>query len=292
VPDHFGRAFAIGAALNIVFVVIEGGYGIISGSVALLADASHNLGDVLGLLTAWGASSLARKLPSDRYTYGLRSSSMLAALINAIALLLITGGIAWEAIRRLFEKGEVAGPTVMIVATVGILINGLTAALFAGGRKGDINVRGAFLHMLSDTLVSAGVVAAGAVIWFTHWFWIDPLVSLAIAGLIIWSTWGLLRESLNMVLQAVPDAIEPTAVRETLAGLPGVTALHDLHIWPMSTTETALTCHLVMPAGHPGDAFLAQACTLLHDRYKIGHATLQVETDANFACPLEPAHVV
>ena len=291
-PDHFGRAFLIGATLNIGFVGIEGVYGVTSGSVALLADAGHNLGDVMALLAAWVASILTKRLPSDRYTYGLRSTSMLAALFNATALLVITGGIAWEAIRRLFEKGEVAGPTVMIVAAIGILINGLTAAMFAAGRKGDINIRGAFMHMLSDMLVSAGVVAAGAVIWLTHWFWIDPVVSLIISGLIVWGTWGLLRESLNMVLQAVPDAIEPVDVRRALASMEGVTALHDLHIWPMSTTETALTCHLVMPGGHPGDAFLAQACAMLHDRYQIGHATLQVEIDEGFACPLEPAHVV
>lgn len=292
IPDSFGRAFAIGTALNAAFVLIEGGYGLISGSVALLADAGHNLGDVLGLITAWGATRLARRLPSDRFTYGLRSSSMLAALFNATALLIVTGGIAGEALRRLFEPGVVAGPTVMAVAAVGIVINGATAALFASGRKGDINIRGAFLHMLSDALVSAGVVAAGALIWATHWFWVDPVVSLVISGLIVWSTWSLLRESLNMVLQAVPPAIDPTQVRASLAGLNGVSALHDLHIWPMSTTETALTCHLVMPGGHPGDAFLAEACRMLNTRFKIGHSTLQVEIDENFACPLEPDHVV
>jgi cobalt-zinc-cadmium efflux system protein len=265
---------------------------VISHSVALLADAGHNLGDVLGLLTAWGASELARRQPTARYTYGYRSSSMLAALFNGVVLLVITGGIAWEAIRRLFEKGEVMGPTVMAVAAAGILVNGLTAALFASGRKGDLNVRGAFLHMLSDALVSAGVVVAGAVIWFTGWSMIDPAVSIAISALIVWSTWGLLKESLKMVLQAVPEAIDPAEVNAALASLPGVTALHDLHIWPMSTTETALTCHLVMPQGHPGDSFLAEVCTMLNQRYRIGHATVQVETDTNFACPLEPAHVV
>ena len=274
------------------FVLIEGVYGLISGSMALLADAGHNLGDVLGLLTAWGASRLATRLPSDRFTYGLRSSSMLAALFNATALLIITGGIAGEALRRLFEPGVVMGPTVMVVAAIGIAINGATAAMFASGRKGDINIRGAFLHMLSDALVSAGVVAAGALIWMTHWFWVDAMVSLAISALIVWSTWSLLRESLNMVLQAVPDAIDPARVRGALTALPGVKALHDLHIWPMSTTETALTAHLVMPGGHPGDAFLADACRMLQDQYRIGHSTLQVEIDEGFACPLEPDHVV
>lgn len=292
VPESFGRAFAIGAALNVGFVLVEGAYGLISGSVALLADAGHNLGDVLGLLTAWGASRLALRQPSDRFTYGLRSTSMLAALFNATTLLLVTGGVVTEALHRLVVPGPVAGPTVMVVAAIGIAINGATAALFASGRKGDINIRGAFLHMLSDAVVSAGVVVAGGVIWLTGWTFIDPLVSLVISGLIIWGTWGLLRESLNMVLHAVPEAIEPRKVRDALGALPGVTALHDLHIWPMSTTETALTCHLVMPGGHPGDAFLAEACQMLQSRYKICHATLQVEVDEGFACPLEPDHVV
>ena len=273
-------------------MLIEGGYGLLSGSVALLADAGHNLGDVLGLLTAWLASRLALRRPSDRFTYGLRSSSMLAALFNATALLLVTGGIVTEALQRLFAPGPVAGPTVMIVAAIGIAINGATAALFASGRRGDINIRGAFLHMLSDAVISAGVVAAGGVIWLTGWTVVDPLVSLVLSGLIIWGTWGLMRESLNMVLHAVPDGIEPGKVRDALGALPGVSGLHDLHIWPMSTTETALTCHLVMPGGHPGDPFLAEACQMLQDRYKICHATLQVEIDETFACALEPDHVV
>jgi len=282
----------VGAALNAGFVLIEGAYGLLSGSVALLADAGHNLGDVLALLTAWLASRLALRRPSDRFTYGLRSSSMLAALFNATALLLVTGGIVTEALQRLFAPGPVAGPTVMIVAAIGIAINGATAALFASGRKGDLNIRSAFAHMLSDAVVSAGVVAAGGVIWLTGWTVIDPLVSLVLSGLIIWGTWGLLRESLNMVLHAVPDGIEPGKVRAALGALPGVSGLHDLHIWPMSTTETALTCHLVMPGGHPGDPFLAEACQMLQDRYKICHATLQVEIDESFACALEPDHVV
>lgn len=282
----------MGAALNAGFVLIEGAYGLLSGSVALLADAGHNLGDVLALLTAWLASRLALRRPSDRFTYGLRSSSMLAALFNATALLLVTGGIVTEALQRLFAPGPVAGPTVMIVAAIGIAINGATAALFASGRKGDLNIRSAFAHMLSDAVVSAGVVAAGGVIWLTGWTVIDPLVSLVLSGLIIWGTWGLLRESLNMVLHAVPDGIEPGKVRAALGALPGVSGLHDLHIWPMSTTETALTCHLVMPGGHPGDPFLAEACQMLQDRYKICHATLQVEIDESFACALEPDHVV
>ncbi len=285
-------AFAVGAALNIGFVVIEGGYGLISGSMALLADAGHNLGDVAGLLTAWTASVLARRNPTARYTYGLRSSSMLAALINASALLVITGAIAGEAFRRLFSPTPVMGPMVMGVAAVGILVNGLTAALFASGRKGDINVRGAFLHMLSDMLVSVAVVVAGGVIWLTGWGLIDPLLSLGISALIIFASFDLLRESVSMVMQAVPRAIDPQAVKTLLAEWPGVSDLHDLHIWPMSTTETALTCHLVMPKGHPGDAAISSICTALNQRFQIGHATLQIETDQSFACPLAPEHVI
>ncbi len=260
--------------------------------MALLADAGHNLGDVAGLAAAWNAHALSQKSPSQRYTYGLRSSSMLAALINSAALLVITGGIAWEAVRRLFEHNPVPGPTVMAVAAVGILVNGATAALFAAGSKGDINVRGAFLHMVSDTLVSVGVVAAGAVIWLTGWSLIDPLLCLGISALIILSSVGLLKESLGMVMQAVPKSIDPAEVGHLLSDWPGVTGIHDLHIWPMSTTETALTCHLVMPGGHPGDLALAEICSALDQKFKIGHATLQIETDENFACPLEPAHVV
>ncbi len=285
-------AFAVGAALNIGFVVIEGGYGLISGSMALLADAGHNLGDVAGLMTAWTASVLAKRNPTARYTYGLRSSSMLAALINASALLVITGAIAGEALRRLFAPTPVMGPMVMGVAAVGILVNGLTAALFASGRKGDINVRGAFLHMLSDMLVSVAVVVAGGLIWLTGWGLIDPLLSLGISALIIFASFDLLRESVSMVMQAVPRAIDPQAVKTLLAEWPGVSDLHDLHIWPMSTTETALTCHLVMPKGHPGDAAISSICTALNQRFQIGHATLQIETDQSFACPLAPEHVI
>jgi cobalt-zinc-cadmium efflux system protein len=260
--------------------------------VALLADAGHNLGDVLGLVVAWTASVLARRSPSERYTYGLGSTSVLAALFNAVVLLVITGAVAAEAARRLFAPEAPAGVTVMIVAAAGILVNGVTAALFASGRKGDLNVRGAFTHMLSDAMVAAGVVVAGGLIVLTHWAWLDPLVSLGISGLIVWGTWGLLRESLDMALDAVPGGIKPAAVRGYLAGLPGVEQLHDLHIWAMSTTETALTCHLLMPGGHPSDAFLSEVCQKLHHQFGIGHTTIQVETDAAYACPLEPEHVI
>jgi cobalt-zinc-cadmium efflux system protein len=291
-PAHFGPAFAIGAALNAGFVVVEVAYGIFGHSVALLADAGHNLGDVLGLVVAWSASVLVKRAPTPRFTYGFRGSSILAALFNAVFLLVTVGAISWEAILRLGRPEPVAGATVMIVAAIGIVVNGITAWLFASGRDSDINLRGAFLHMASDALVSAGVVAAGLVILLTDWLWLDPLVSLAVNALIIWGTWGLLRDSVGMSMAAVPRRIDPAKVRAFLEGQPGVVAIHDLHIWPMSTTEIALTCHLVMPDGHPGDAFLHQVCDGLAHRFKIGHPTLQVELDPNTSCALAPEGVV
>lgn len=261
-------------------------------SLALLADAGHNFGDVMGLLTAWGAASLAKRGPSGRYTYGLGSSSMLAALFNAVTLLVITGGVAWEAIRRLFSPEPVGGVVVMAVAAVGILVNGATAAMFASGRKGDLNVRAAFQHMLGDAVVAAGVVVAGGLILLTGLRWIDPVVSLGVSAIIVWATWGTLREALDMMLHAAPPGIDPAAVRAFLAGQPGVSTLHDLHIWPLSTTETALTAHLVMPEGHPGDQALAAVCHDLKHRFRIGHATLQVETGGVVACSLEAPGVI
>jgi cobalt-zinc-cadmium efflux system protein len=290
-PASFGTAFAIGIGLNTAFVLIEAGYGIASNSVALLADAGHNLSDVLGLAVAWAATSLSKRPPSTRYTYGLRGSSILAALFNAAFLLIAVGAIGWESISRLFHPEPVAGKTVMIVAGIGILINGLTAWLFASGRKGDLNIRGAYLHMAADAAVSAGVVVAGLVILWTGWHWLDGAVSLAIVAVIVWATWGLLRDSVAMSLSAVPSGIEPAKVLGFLRARSGVADVHDLHIWPMSTTETALTAHLVMPAGHPGDAFLLSVCDELRRHYGIGHVTLQVETDGT-ACPLAPEHVV
>ena len=291
-PADFGMAFALGAVLNTGFVIGEAAFGLASHSLALLADAGHNLGDVAALLMAWAASWLAKKQPSERYTYGLRSTSMLAALINAVVLLLITGAVAAEAVRRLIAPSPVVGVTVMAVAAVGILVNGGTALMFMSGRKGDLNVRGAFQHMLADALVAAGVVAAGGVLLVTGWLWIDPLASLIVSAIIVWGTWGLLKDSVNMVLQAVPPGIEPDAVRGYLEGSPGVEELHDLHIWAMSTTETALTAHLVMPAGHPGDRVLGRICLDLNKRFGIGHATLQIEVSAEAECALQPAHVV
>ncbi|MGU3536398.1 cation diffusion facilitator family transporter [Methylobacterium sp. A54F] len=288
-PKSFGTAFAIGIGLNTAFVVLEAAYGYASNAMSLVADAGHNLSDVLGLVVAWVAAALVRRRASARYTYGLRGSSILAALFNAVFLLVATGAIVWEAILRLLYPEPVAGVTVMVVAGIGILVNGVTAWLFASGAEGDINIRGAFLHMAADTAVSAGVVAAGGLIWFTGLAWIDPLVSLLIAGLIVWATWGLLTESVAMALSAVPAGIEPGAVRAHLAGLPGVTDLHDLHIWPMSTTEVALTAHLVMAGGHPGNAFLVEAAETLRTRFGISHATLQVEDAAGPPCRLAAA---
>ncbi|QEE39157.1 MULTISPECIES: cation diffusion facilitator family transporter [unclassified Methylobacterium] len=290
-PASFGKAFAIGIALNVGFVLVESVYGVLGNSVALLADAGHNLSDVLGLVVAWVATVLAKRAPTSRFTYGMKGSSILASLFNAVFLLVAVGAIGWEAIQRFGEPAPVAGKTVMIVAGVGILVNGITAWLFASGAKGDINIRGAFLHMAADTAVSAGVVVAGLVILYTGWAWLDPVVSLGIVAVIVWSTWGLLRDSLTMSLAAVPPGIDPMAVRAHLEGLSGVTAVHDLHIWPMSTTETALTAHLVMGGGHPGDAFLMNAARGMRERFGIGHTTLQVEKDAA-ACALAPASVV
>jgi cobalt-zinc-cadmium efflux system protein len=291
-PASFGKAFAIGIALNLGFVVIEALYGLMSNSVSLLADAGHNLGDVLGLGVAWLASVLATRAPTERFTYGMRGSSILAALFNAVFLLVTVGGLSWEAIRRLGSPQPVAGKTMMAVAAVGILVNAVTAWLFASGRKDDINLRGAFLHMASDALVSVGVVAAGLLILLTNWLWIDPVVSLVINGVIVWGTWGLLRDSVGMSMAAVPAQIDPAAVRQFLSVRGGVVAVHDLHIWPMSTTENALTCHLVMPDGHPGDAFLHELAGDLAKRFKIIHATVQIEVDPHAACALAPDEVV
>jgi len=289
-PADFGLAFAVGATLNTLFVIGEAGFGLASHSLALLADAGHNLGDVAALLMAWGASWLGKRKSSARYTYGLGSSSMLAALVNAVVLLLITGGVAAEAVRRLLQPSPVGGAMVMAVAAVGILVNGGTALMFMSGRKGDLNVRGAFQHMLADALVAAGVVVAGGLMLLTGWQWIDPLASLVVSAIIVLGTWGLLRDALNMVLQAVPPGIEPAAVRVYLEGTPGVAELHDLHIWPMSTTETALTAHLVMPTGHPGDEALGALCQGLRERFGIGHATLQIELSIEADCGLQSMH--
>jgi cobalt-zinc-cadmium efflux system protein len=292
-PARFGTAFAVGIALNAAYVAGEAVWGVLANSLALLADAGHNFGDVLSLGVAWLAASLARRAPSARYTYGLRGSSILAALSNAAVLLVVTGGIAWAAILRLIHPAPAAGRTVMIVAAVGVAVNAFTAWMFAAGRKGDLNIRAAFLHMASDALVALGVVAAGALILITGRTWIDPAVSLAIGAIIVAGTWSLMRESLDLALQAVPTGIDRAAILGYLGGLPGVSEVHDLHIWGMSTTETALTAHLVRPGGEIDDGLLAQACADLRARFSIHHATLQIESGAGVhACELAPHEVV
>lgn len=272
-----GRAFAIAIVLNTAFVAVEFGYGFAANSTALMADAGHNLSDVLGLVVAWGAVILSRKAPDSRFTYGLRSSSILAALANAVFLLLACGAIALEAVQRFSNPHPVEGMTVIVVAAIGIVINGVSAWLFASGSKGDINIRGAYLHMAADAAVSLGVVLAGVVIVYTGWVWLDPLISLVIVALIVAGTWGLLRESLKLSLSAVPANIDMNAVQTYLQQLPGVQSIHDLHVWGISTTESALTVHLVTPQGYPGDAAMDDIMDTLKKRFSISHSTLQVE---------------
>jgi cobalt-zinc-cadmium efflux system protein len=291
-PASFGRAFAVGTALNLGFVVVEATYGVIAGSMALLADAGHNLSDVLGLLIAWGAASLAARKPSGRYTYGLRSSSILAAFLNALLLLVAIAVIAVEAVRRFSEPAPVAGTTVMIVAAVGILINGITALMFMSGRKGDLNVRGAYLHMVADAAVSAGVVVAGFAILKTGFSWIDPVVSLVIVAVIAVGTWGLLRDSVNMSLHASPAGVDLLEIGAFLRSKSGVETVHDLHVWPLSTTETALTAHLLIPGGYPGDGYTVALAAELKERFGVDHVTVQIETDPSTPCSLESEDVV
>ncbi len=279
-PASFGRAFAIGITLNAIYVIAEASFGVAAHSLSLVADAAHNLADVLGLAAAWGAIRLAQLTPRGRFTYGFRSSSILAALGNAVALLVVTGGLTWEAIRRLVEPEPSVGLTMMIVAACGVAINGVTALLFMRGRNADLNIRGAFLHMLADALLAFGVVVAGGLILLTGWLWIDPLFSLVVAGIIVAGTWSLLRDSVALALSAAPRGIDLQAVHGHLASLPGVIAVHDLHVWAMSTTETALTAHVVRPGISADDAFLHGVANELCTRFSIGHVTLQVETDA------------
>jgi cobalt-zinc-cadmium efflux system protein len=289
-PDDFGSAFAIGASLNAAFVAVELVLGYAANSLALVSDAVHNLSDVMALLLAWGAAWLARKRPTETHTYGYRRASILAALFNAGLLLVAVGGIAAEAINRIMAPASVAGWTVVWVAAFGILVNGGTALLFMRGRHGDLNVRGAFLHMAADAGVSLGVVVAAFAIMFTGWLWIDPAISLCIAAVVLASGWGLARDSVNLALDAVPKGIELARVRDYLSGIDGVTEIHDLHIWAMSTNETALTAHLVRPGGHD-DAFLHQVCEGLSQRFQIHHATLQIEISGD-TCRLAPSELV
>jgi cobalt-zinc-cadmium efflux system protein len=290
---NYNRAFLISVVLNSGFVIIEAVYGILANSLALIADAGHNFSDVLGLVLVWGASILAKRRPTPRRTYGMRRSSILAALVNASALLLVCGGIIWEALQRLRSPDLVMGNTIIVVALIGILVNTLSALMFVSGQKGDLNIRGAFLHLAADALVSLGVVIGGLAIATTGWLWIDPVVSLIVTAVIVWGTWQLFRDSFNLMLDAVPENVDPLAVRQYLAERSGVNEVHDLHIWAMSTTETALTAHLVMLEGHPGDGFLAALCHDLRETFGIAHSTVQIETgDPQHPCVLAPDHVL
>jgi cobalt-zinc-cadmium efflux system protein len=291
-PASFGSAFAIGIALNTFFVATEVIYGFLANSVALLADAGHNASDVLGLIAAWAAFSMGRRAPTQRFTYGWKRSSILAALFNATCLMLAIGAIVWEALQRLTHPQPVASTTIMAVAAAGIVVNGITAWLFASGRNDDLNIKGAYLHMMADALVSIGVVIAGFIILKTGLLWIDPAVSLIVAAVILVGTWGLLKESMAFSLDAVPSHIETAKIRSELLGLTGVSAVHDLHIWPISTTDIAMTAHLVMPKGHPGDAFYSKVAEDMQHHHKINHVTLQIETDPANNCALAPDEVV
>jgi cobalt-zinc-cadmium efflux system protein len=292
-PIRYDRAFAVGIALNLVYVVLEAAFGFISGSLALIADAGHNLSDVAGLSLAWGAAWLSRRRPTKRRTYGYRRTTILASLANAVLLLVAVGAISLEAARRLLDPQPVESGTILWVAAVGVVVNTGTALLFMSGRKGDLNIRGAFLHMAADAGVTVGVIVGALLIGWTGWLWVDPAVSLLIAAVILVGTWGLLRDSVNLSLDAVPEGIDPREVEACLAGQPGVAEVHDLHIWAMSTTETALTAHLVRPGTGTDDGLLERSRRELRDRFGIEHATLQIEAgDPARPCPLAPEHLV
>ncbi len=289
----YGRAFALGIGLNLAFVVAEVMFGLRARSLALLSDAGHNLGDVLGLVMAWGAMLLARRLPTLRRTYGLRRSTILAALVNAVVLLVAVGGLAWEAVRRFADPAPVLGGTVIVVALVGVGINTVSALLFMSGRRADLNIRAAFVHLLADAAVSLGVALAGLAMLRTGWLWIDPVVSLGIGAVIALGTWGILRESANLALDAVPEGIDADGVSSFLAGLEGVSAVHDLHVWAMSTSETALTVHLVVPQRTLDDDAIAGIGRELHTRFGIEHSTIQIERgDGAEMCTQAPTEVV
>lgn len=284
-PPDYNRAFAAGVILNVGFVIVEAVFGVLSNSLALLTDAGHNLSDVLGLLLAWGAATLAKRRPSARRTYGYSRATIIASLFSGLLLMGAVGAIGWEAINRLMLPAQPAGKTIMIVAAIGVVVNTVTALFFISGKDHDLNIRGAFLHMAADAAVSLGVVASGALILYFGFIWIDPVISLVIAAVIFLSTWGLLRDSLNLAVDAVPRNVDPEAVREYLSGLPGVRAIHDLHIWPMSTTDTALTAHMVMDVFPQGDQFLNDIALVLQKRFSINHPTIQLERqDSEVTC--------
>jgi len=275
-PDY-NRAFAIGVSLNVLFVVIEVSFGVLANSLVLITDAWHNLSDVMGLCLAWGGIYLAGKQPSIRRTYGYSRATILASMFSGLLLLAAVALISWEAVKRLLEPSEPVGQTIMVVAGIGVVINSVTAWFFVSGKDHDLNIRGAYLHMAADALVSLGVVVSGFVIWKFGLKWFDPMSSLVIAAVILWSTWDLLRDSLNLAVDAVPRELDPKEVRKWLSDQPGVVGMHDLHIWPLSTTETALTAHLLMPVPPPDDEFLHDLAQQLNERFKISHATFQVE---------------
>ncbi|MBA3707826.1 MAG: cation transporter [Planctomycetes bacterium] len=287
-PASYGFAFAVGIGLNVALVIVQVIVGYRAHSLALMADAGHNFADVLGLVLTWGALVLQRRRPTQRHTYGMRRSSVLAALVNAIVLLVGMGALTWEAIGRFHHASAVDGLAVIWVAAAGIVVNGISAALFLSGSTGDLNIRSAFLHLASDAVVSLGVVIAGAVILWTGWLWVDPIVTLAIVVVIVVGTWSLFRESLNLALDAAPAGMDMAGVRAYLLGLPGVTEVHDLHVWGMSTTETALTAHVVCPVAANHDDLLDRAASELQDRFAIGHVTIQIEVgDGGRPCRLE-----
>jgi len=284
-----GPRFAIGAAVNFAFVVAEVGFGIASHSVALVADAAHNLGDVLGLLLAWGATILARRLPSSTHTYGLRKTTLLATLANAVLLLVAVGGVVWEAVQRLRHPEPVQASVVILVAAAGVVVNGVSALFFMKDRRKDTNVRAAFAHLAADALIAICVAAAGAVVWVTGWQWLDPVTSLAVSAAVVTMTWSLLKNAVASVIDAVPDHVDYGSVREFLIQLPNVTEVHDLHIWRLSSTETALTAHLILPWAAYAPTFLEDVCKQLHDRFEIAHSTLQIEAPgAAQPCALAP----
>jgi cobalt-zinc-cadmium efflux system protein len=292
-PKTHGRAFAVGIALNLGFVAVEVIYGVLSHSVALLADAGHNFGDVLGLGLSWGATALATLKPSARRTFGFRRTTIVASMANALILLFVTGGLAWESVRRLVSPEPAQGKTMIVVALVGAVVNTASALLFMAGSKDDLNLRSAFLHLASDAVLALGVAAAGGVILFTGWLWLDPGASIVLAIAILAGTWSLMRKSLNLMLDAVPEGIDPAEVKAFLCALPRVVEVHDLHIWAMSTTETALTAHLVMPGNSCEPTFIARACKELHEKFDIDHATLQIDPEeASAPCALAPDGVV
>jgi cobalt-zinc-cadmium efflux system protein len=290
-PANYGFAFGFGIILNVIFITIEVVYGILGNSLALVADAGHNLSDVLGLAISWVAVWLGKKAPTKKRTYGFKRSSILSALFNAVFLLVALGAIAWEAIQRFSSPQPVAGKTVIIVAIVGIVINGITALLFMSGRKNDLNIRGTFLHMASDAVVSFGVVVAGFIILWTGWQWLDPLVSLILSIIILFGTWGLLKESVNLSLDAVPEEIDIQKIEDYLKGMPTVLEVHDLHVWGMSTTEAALTVHLIRSEIEDNDELLHKLTKELHDKFDIEHPTIQIEK-GTFSCALQPDNKV